>query len=81
MKCRNMRVNKTFLLSYEREVFQSHNSQGLTYKLKVETKWLWGLFTTKKIMSYCIPWCHDYQKYFDHWDNMIKNKTQIGLRA
>lgn len=68
---------KTILKSYEIEEFQALNSDGTGYVLNCEVIWLWGLFVTKKVKHFDIPHHHNTQKYFDHWDQLIKNKKNI----
>jgi len=47
------------------------------YELEIETIWLWGLFKTKKITTYRVYDHQDVKTFFDHWDKLISEKTQL----
>lgn len=66
-----------YLQKYESEMFQALNSDGTTYILHCNKHSFFGLFKRKIKMNYTIPFHHDYKKYFDRWDHLIKTQEKL----
>lgn len=69
-------MKKTFLLSYKLPKFLIL-ADWIDYKLEVEIVWFWGLFKTQKEIEYRIYNHQNAKSFYDHWDNIIKNKLSL----
>lgn len=68
---------KTYLQSYEPEIYQALNSEGMTYILEVIEVRFFGLIKTRKKITYTIPDFHNSKGYFSHWDKLIETQKPI----
>lgn len=72
-------IKRTTLVSYSLCKLQALNSDGLDYKLTVETTWLWGLIRFRKPVFMTIPAWSKTTDYTELWNDLIKTKK--GIRA
>lgn len=69
-------MRKKYLLKYEPPLLHIL-ADYMVYYLYIETVWFWGLFKTQEKTSFKIYEHQNFKSHFDHWDNLIKNKTEL----
>jgi hypothetical protein len=70
------------------KILKSYNSKQMAgyftngsqvYELHIEKSTFWGLRVKNEVIDFVIPWEDNSQKYFDLWDEKIKNQTPLNI--
>lgn len=74
-------MKESKLISYEvlPMFFFGHGEWEQKVKLKVETKYLFGLFKRKKDIIYTITMFDSLKEHYDYWDRLIRIGGKVKI--